>query len=270
MPLKIIEGHASAVADIFSVLVDEHFIGREGGQTVSAVVRIGTAVGPVHVHVQPFEQVRLVPEADHELFGFIAFIDLVAVFIYKGQGGLGTFGADVHAEVLLENRSILKKILPDLVVIVLPAKGIDLGVGLRLGKVSQTNLVQQIVDCTVSSAVVGFVRIEERSVPLKEVRFLIVNHIVRGGIRQGVIQVEFRGNLVESGVFHRHHGLAGGCRLRILRRDDDDAVRRLGTPDGRCRGVFQDRDALDIVGIDPGETALDRESVDHDEGSAVV
>ena len=62
-----------------------------------------------------------------------------------------------------------------------------------------------------------------------------------------------------------HLGLA---LLGFLRGDEHDAVRGTGSVDGRCGGVLQDRDGLDIVRVEHRRVALD--TVDEDQGAAAV
>ena len=49
---------------------------------------------------------------------------------------------------------------------------------------------------------------------------------------------------------------AGFACFSVFRGDDDDAVGRAGTVDGRCRGVFQHSDGLDVRRVQAGDGGL--------------
>ena len=69
----------------------------------------------------------------------------------------------------------------------------------------------------------------------------------------------------------RHLGY--GTALTLLGGDDDDTVRGAATVDGRCRGVLQHGEGLDVVGVDVGQdvahargrVAVDGQSVDDEQ-----
>ena len=93
----------------------------------------------------------------------------------------------------------------------------------------------------------------------------------------GVIEVLRPDITVGDDVRHRGRGLEGEVRLvidrrrpllRVLGRDEHDAVRGAGTVDGRGRGVLEDGHALDVVRVQEARVAFD--TVDQDQRAAAL
>ena len=79
-------------------------------------------------------------------------------------------------------------------------------------------------------------------------------------------QVHVRGRL--DPTLAETVGDAGLARRTLLRRHEDDARGSLRAVDGAGRGILEDRDGFDVVGVEHGEAALD--PVDQHERAAAV
>ena len=134
----------------------------------------------------------------------------------------------------------------------------------------------------------GFIRNDPR--PLRILRYVVaavIQHLeLLVGVRPGAIALERlveivgQGHIVVAvgdeigrGGVHRQAEAAVVGNLRVALRaafggDQDHAGAGLGTIDGASRGILQDGDAFDIIGVDLGEGALD--AIHEDERRSAV
>ncbi len=143
-----------------------------------------------------------------------------------------------------------------LVVIVTSAEAVAAAVGAtghtHVVVVAHTRLVVQVLPVGV-----GIVILVQRVL----VESGILTHLREGGTVHHGILVE---HLLEADVAVVAH--LGRCALRTLHGGDDDhTVGTTATIDGRCGGILQDVQRLDVAGVDIRELSHEGNTVEHDQ-----
>ena len=256
-----------------TVVVDEAHVGRyvERVRSVFAVAAVGGVddVVDAEVHLHPRSHLigPLVEDVEFAVVGLDK--SRVVVLKVEYEVRLEFLAAAAQGDVVLLQQPVFQRFFAELPGEIVAAQLVQLFVELRLVDRSGCLLVIGILygrDAVSVLDVVGerlrrvvYFAVAVEEVPVGVARLEV--HLL-GGREVEVVRIVHVLLLVNGQVgryVHRQRALFPG----LFGRDDDDAVRCAHAVDGRCGGIFQHSDVLDVIGVEVFEFALHGKPVDH-------
>ena len=251
-----------------SVGIVHALVGLEGVD-VRKTLDVGVCLGAFVEHVdaegevEPARGLQITAVAQHQIALVLVFDAVVVALVVEHDARRKVAAHRAEREVvLLEDLGAQPGFTPLLAVVVF-APGVERAAQFLVGELSQPVGGQQAVYLAerVPVRIVGVDKFLPLVVGAEVVEIVLLEFDHFCGCSPAVIVVALPladrqvGTEVDGELFgHGPFGL-----------DDDHAVRGPGTINRGGRGILQDGDVLDVIGIDRLDRAFDRQPVDHDE-----